>query len=314
MTNQLLKAFRAAISDAQITDEQIAVAVEAYVSTNPPAPGKDAPAVSVDQIRDQVFAYLQRNPPAAGKDGRDGVDGKDGRDGLDAPPVTDQQLEAQIAAYLYSHPPAPGKDGLNGKDGANATDTQVASAVTVYLKANPPPAGKDGVNGKDGTNATDAQVSSAVTTYLKANPPPAGKDGTNGTNGTNGKDGAPGINNFGAPKPITVALAKSYQASDPTKAAVITITLQAQSSISLSGAANNEGAITVGATNAVATGSGTNIATYKNNLGGSLVVGLNLNSLQANTYTITLPAGWWFAVRQTSGSGLQVVSAFEQLI
>ncbi|MBA1249853.1 hypothetical protein [Pseudomonas luteola] len=239
MTNQLLKAFRDAISDAQITDEQIAVAVEAYVSTNPPAPGKDAPPVSVDQIRDQVFAYLQRNPPAAGKDGRDGVDG---RDGLDAPPVTDEQLEAQIAAYLYSHPPAPGKDGLNGKDGA------------------------------------------------------------------------PGINNFGAPKAITVSLAKSYQASDPKKAAVIAITLQAQSSISLSGAANNEGAITIGATNAVATGAGTNIATYKNNLGGGLVVGLNLNSLQANTYTITLPAGWWFAVRQTSGSGLQVVSAFEQLI
>jgi hypothetical protein len=320
LTNALLKQFRDSIEAGQVTDEQIDRAVKAYLSANPPAPGKDAAPVSVDQIREQIFAYLQRNPPAAGKDGIDGTNGKDGRDGKDAPAVTDEQLANQVAAYLFLHPPASGKDGSNGKDGASASDAQVKAAVANYLTANPPPPGKDGTNGKDGANATDAQVSTAVTTYLKANPPAPGKDGLNGkdgingTNGINGKDGAPGINSFSAPRALTVVLARAYQASDPTKAAIITVTLQAQSSVSISGASNNEGAITIGAANTVAAGTGATVATYKNNLSGSFVAGLNINNLQASTYTINLPAGWWFAVRQTSGTGLQVVSAFEQLI
>ncbi|MFG9883557.1 hypothetical protein ACG3SK_21705 [Pseudomonas aeruginosa] len=44
------------------------------------------------------------------------------------------------------------------------------------------------------------------------------------------------------------------------------------------------------------------------------MIGLNLNSQQANTYSVLLPAGWYFAVRQTAGSGLQVVSAFDQAL
>lgn len=95
---------------------------------------------------------------------------------------------------------------------------------------------------------------------------------------------------------------------------MVTITLQSQSSISLSGTSNNEGAITLGTTNAVATGVGTNVATYKNNLGGGLVVGLSITSQQANTYTVAVPAGYFFAVRQTAGTGLQIVSAFEQAV
>lgn len=117
---------------------------------------------------------------------------------------------------------------------------------------------------------------------------------------------------FGSPNVRTVSLATAYQATDPSKASVVTVTLQAQSAISLTGANNNEGTIVLGSTSAVASGTGTTIANYKNNLGGGLVVGLNLNIQTAQTYTIAMPAGWYFAVRQTTGTGLAVVSAFDQ--
>jgi len=119
---------------------------------------------------------------------------------------------------------------------------------------------------------------------------------------------------YGSPTTRSLNLATAYQCTTPALSCAVTITLQSQSSISLSGASNNEGAITIGSTNAVASGTGTNVATYKNNLGGTLVVGLNLTSQQANTYSVFLPPNWYLAIRQTAGTGLQVVSAFDQTI
>lgn len=131
---------------------------------------------------------------------------------------------------------------------------------------------------------------------------------------TQGTPGTPGVNAFGAPVSRSLSLATAYQCTDNTKPGIATITLQSQSSISIGGASNNEGQIVVGPTNAVAGGTGTNVATYKNNLGGTIVVGLNLTSQQANTYTLAIPAGYYFAIRQTAGSGLQIVSAFDQTV
>lgn len=116
----------------------------------------------------------------------------------------------------------------------------------------------------------------------------------------------------GAPNTRSMSLATAYQCTDNTKPCFFTITLQAQSSISLSGAVNNEGQVLIGATNAVASGTGTAVGFYRNNLGGALVVGLNITSAQANSYSVMVPAGWYIASRQTAGSGLTVVSAFDQ--
>lgn len=124
----------------------------------------------------------------------------------------------------------------------------------------------------------------------------------------------PGYFAVNAPGSRTFALATAYQCTNTAKPCLLTITLQAQSSISLGGASNNEGQIVLGSTNAVASGTGTVMATYKNNLGGTLVIGLNLNSQHSNTYTIAIPAAYYVAVRQTAGSGLQVVSTLEQQI
>lgn len=110
----------------------------------------------------------------------------------------------------------------------------------------------------------------------------------------------------------TLALATAYQAADNTAPAVITVNLSSQSSVSLGGAVNNEGEVVIGATNAVAGGTGSKIGDYKNNLGGTLILGLNLSHTQGQSFSFALPAGWYFAIRQTVGSGLTIISAFDQ--
>lgn len=110
----------------------------------------------------------------------------------------------------------------------------------------------------------------------------------------------------------TLSLATAYQATDPTKATFVTINVTSTSSISLSGTSNNEGGIYIGATNAVATGTGSKVGEYKNSLGGALVVGLTVSSSQTQPYSVMLPAGWYWSVRQTVGTGMTIVSCFEQ--
>lgn len=116
----------------------------------------------------------------------------------------------------------------------------------------------------------------------------------------------------GVPSARTFSLATAYQCTVTTRPCILVITLQSTSSISLSGTSNNEGIVTVGSTPGVATGTGTNLAPYKSNLGGGLVVGLSITNQQTNSYTVIMPIGYYIAVRQTVGTGLQIASAFEQ--
>lgn len=108
------------------------------------------------------------------------------------------------------------------------------------------------------------------------------------------------------------ALATAYQATTNTKPTLITVNITSTSSISLTGTSNNEGAIYVGSTTGVATGTGTKIGEYKNSLGGGLVVGLTITAAQTQPYSFILPAGWYWAAVQSVGTGMSIVSAFEQ--
>lgn len=83
------------------------------------ADGKDAEPISDEQIAAAVERFLTANPPLAGKDGRDGVDGKDGAPGLDADmDVLKSHCENLIAALPKPENGKDGRDGTNGKDGA----------------------------------------------------------------------------------------------------------------------------------------------------------------------------------------------------
>lgn len=93
----------------------------------------------------------------------------------------------------------------------------------------------------------------------------------------------------------------------------MTITLRATSSVTIA-AANvaNEAVFTLGATSGVATGTGTNIASYANNVAAGLVIGVSVSNTQATATSIRVPIGWYLAIRQTQGTGVTIASAFEQ--
>lgn len=148
-----------------------------------------------------------------------------------------------------------------------------------------------------------------------------GSGGTNGTNGTNGATGATGATGgftaYGQPATRTFALATAYQCSDNTKPCLLTVTLTSTASITLTAGTTNTADVVIGTTSGIATSGGTRIAQYSNSLTGSLVVGANINTASNSTYTISMPAGGFFAMRQTAGTGGAVTvvnSSVEQTV
>lgn len=124
----------------------------------------------------------------------------------------------------------------------------------------------------------------------------------------------PGLLTVSAPTTRTLSLATAYQATDNTKAAIVTVNLNSTASLTLSGGTTVVGEIRIGSANTVASGTGSAIGAYKNSLTGTLAIGLNIQTDSYNSLSFALPTGWYFAIRQTSGSGLVVVSAFDQSI
>lgn len=119
------------------------------------------------------------------------------------------------------------------------------------------------------------------------------------------------MNQFGQPVSRSLALATAFQATDPTKPALVTVNLTSVANLTLAAGTTNTADIVIGATAAVAGGTGTVIAKYRNSLTGSLVVGLNINTDSGVTIALPLPVGWFFAIRQTSGT-VVITSAFDQ--
>jgi hypothetical protein len=118
---------------------------------------------------------------------------------------------------------------------------------------------------------------------------------------------------LGQPVSRSLSLATAYQATDPTKPAVVTINLTSSANFSLTGGTTNSADILVGTTSGVASGTGSVVAKYSNSVTGTIAVGLNMNSVAALPHVIHVPAGYYFAVRQTSGA-VTITSAFDQTV
>lgn len=128
------------------------------------------------------------------------------------------------------------------------------------------------------------------------------------------KPNIPGAIIVGNPNSRSVSLSTAYQATDITKSAIITLNLISAPSITLGGGTTNIGEVRIGTNNSVSSGGGTAVGAYRSSLTGTLVLGVAITMDSVNTITFALPAGWYFAVRQTTGSGLAVTSAFDQSI
>lgn len=118
----------------------------------------------------------------------------------------------------------------------------------------------------------------------------------------------------GAPNSRSLSLATAYQATDNSKSSLVTVTLTSSAALTLSGGTTITGTLVIGSTNAVASGTGNVVCNYSNGLTGTVVLGVNMGNVQTASYSVMLPAGWYFAVRQTAGTGLSIVSAFDQAL
>lgn len=142
---------------------------------------------------------------------------------------------------------------------------------------------------------------------------PAGPSGDKGDTGSAGAVGADGkFTAFSHPVARSVSVSAAYQSTSSGLPSSFFLNLTSTSTISLSGTTNNEGGVWMGPDASVASTGGTKVCDYKNSFGGSLVIGLTLSASQSAQCVVMLPAGWYFAVRQTTGSGMTVSTAFEQ--
>lgn len=116
------------------------------------------------------------------------------------------------------------------------------------------------------------------------------------------------LNATGSPSSRTVSLATAYQCTDTSRPCMITATMTCPLTLSLLAGATCAGEFRIGSANTVATGGGTNIAPIQRNASG--ILGLSTNDYE--TKTVKVPVGWYFAIRQTTGSGMNIISVFDQ--
>lgn len=138
-----------------------------------------------------------------------------------------------------------------------------------------------------------------------------------GKSGTMGPPGPASSVVMGIPNSRSLLLGSAYQATDPTKIAIVSFALNSVSSNSLlvSTQASQKGEVYISSTAAGVTGAtGARIAVIENTQGGVLVVGLTITQTIGENVTFNLPVGWYFGARQTVGSNLTITSAFDQSV
>lgn len=118
---------------------------------------------------------------------------------------------------------------------------------------------------------------------------------------------------MGTPATRTITLGTAFQATVATKPAAISLTLTSTAQVTLGGSTAATADIVIGATSGVATGTGTVIGRYANSMGGTVIIGVGVNTTSTTPFSFMLPIGWWFAVRQTAGT-ITVASCFDQAV
>ena len=197
-----------------------------------------------------------------------------------------------------------GPSGLTGATGATGAQGPIGATGA---------AGPTGATGAQGPTGATGTAGAAGPTGSAGPSGPTGATGGTGPTGPTGATGATGPSSIGAPNSRSLSLATAYQCTDNTKPCIATVNVTSTANFSLTGGTTNSATVVLGSTNAVASGTGSTLGNYTNSVTGTIAVGLNLNSQSAQTYTIPVPAGWFFAVRQTAGT-VSIVSAFDQAL
>jgi hypothetical protein len=200
----------------------------------------------------------------------------------------------------------PGRDGTNGVDGKSAYELATVDGFSGTLQAwLASLKGAAGADGKDGASIVGPAGPQGL--------PGIGTKGDKGDTGATGAQGNPGTPaptfNFGLPASRTLVLTTPYQAANPAKPAIVTVSPVCTASLTLSGG----GTCTMQARIGVAPltcASGTVVATWSNGNTGTLSVGLAMNQTIGSPYGINLPTGASFILCPNAGTF--TVTASEQ--
>lgn len=123
------------------------------------------------------------------------------------------------------------------------------------------------------------------------------------------------LNYPAAPSARTVAFGTAYQATDKTKAALISVMVETIYSVTLAGTQTDTVELRIGPdATTVANGTGgTAIATFKTSLTG-IAVTIGLANTQRNQLAALIPPNWYFAVRRVAGTTATIQGAFDQAL
>lgn len=108
-------------SPVTVRPADIAAAVTNYLRDHPPARGPRGLPPSPGQVADAVRAYLTVNPPPTGPPGPPGADGSGGPPGPEGPqgepgrPPTADEISAAVSAYMEAHPMPVCPDGTRAQ-------------------------------------------------------------------------------------------------------------------------------------------------------------------------------------------------------
>lgn len=138
-----------------------------------------------------------------------------------------------------------------------------------------------------------------------------GPSGATGATGATGSTGPAGPSTIGAPNTLSITPGTAYQATNNAKPAHVTINLTSTAQITLSGSTSIVAEVVIGSTNGVASGTGTVIGRHANTYSGAVVLGVSISETITEPISFVLPAGWYFAVRNITGTAT-VFSAYDQ--
>lgn len=189
-----------------------------------------------------------------------------------------------------------GADGLPGRDGSNGLDGAPGAPGAAGPTGATGAPGHDGDPGATGATGPAGPIGATGATGAK---------GDKGDTGATGPQGAPGtpapLFNFGLPAARTLAVSTAYQATNPAKPAIVTVSPSCTASLTLSGGGTCSMQARIGAAPLTCT-SGTVAATWTNGNTGALSVGLALNQTIGAPYSISLPTGASFILCPTAGT------------
>lgn len=180
-------------------------------------------------------------------------------------------------------------------------------------------AGAAGATGAQGPAGPAGPTGPAGATGAKGDTGDTGAQGATGSAGAQGAVGATGPAGPAAtpagPADITPVIGTPQQAADPSKAAFISVMIEAAYTVTLASTQSDTVELRIGSSSTnllrTSTPTGKVVASFKASLTG-ILASVGTGIIQRNQLVAELPIGWYWGLRRVAGSVAAVVSATEQ--